>query len=44
MQESALDAVLDRPPTEPEMSQLIPGDERILLRRHDSDEPIDMIE
>ena len=44
VQEAALDAMLDRARTETEIPQLIPGDQRVLLRRHDPDEPIDMIE
>ena len=44
VQEAALDAMLDHARTETEVLQLIPGDQRILLRRHDADAPIDMIE
>lgn len=41
---SARDAMLGRAQAEAEMSQLIPRDQRIRLRCHESDEPIDMIE
>ena len=34
--------VLDRSPTEPERPQLIPGDDAVLLGRHQTDEPIDV--
>ena len=44
VQDTALDAMLDRARTETEITQLIPRDQRILLRRHEADEPIDMIE
>ena len=44
VQKAALDTMLDRARTEAEIAQLIPGHQRILERRHGSDEPIDMIE
>jgi len=44
MQQTALDAVLDRSPPKPELAQLTPGDQRILAGGDVADRSIDMNE
>ncbi len=43
VQQAAPDAMRDGSRPESEMLQLIPRDHRVLLGRHDADEPIDVI-
>jgi hypothetical protein len=42
MEEASLDPTLDRSPTKPEGSKLSPRDDRVLLCRHETDDPIHM--